>query len=571
MTTARITSQRGAPIVSFSAVALLLALCGTAAVAQPEAPSPPTEQILSISVCSQNGVGGAGSCPSGSSDTHQIVLAPDGSGDAINRYGGLGGVSDEHASVFAPGSLQGNGDYLFVVATGTEARGTIGAVVLSGGAGPDANGQWTFDFPKADGYGYYGSDPDNPSPGDFGHIFMAPTAQGHCPTVADGNPAHQDPTFDLNYAAPGSVVKDPTSGPGRLLMVYEGANTCLGSIGGARSDNSAYISTGVATSLDYGYTWPTYHGTASFDFVPLPGANKTQGPNAPSGALGSAVCMGNDCATTPPVTYGRYPILSLPVSLATAMATGESLSDKVGEAEPSAFVDDAGGGPAPYLYVVHGYAPGDLGPSLPNGRKSDLTVARAQLNGGTSRLSFLKWNGQSFANLGVGGVDSPILPDGPFETCGDPAQGRNAGSISYVVPTQQYLLTFICNSPSDPAGGAGSGGPRGSAWFYSISYDLSDPGRWSAPQEIVGSWMPWDTGTPAGSYGCPSFKGWYPTFMSLGRKPGHLSANGHVFYLWGCLGGGAGGTPPKRQYSSRAFTITTGPIHPLRRHLRRAT
>jgi uncharacterized protein (TIGR03437 family) len=51
--------------------------------------------------------------------------------------------------------------------------------------------------------------------------------------------------------------------------------------------------------------------------------------------------------------------------------------------------------------------------------------------------------------------------------------------------------------------------------------------------------------------------------MSLGARPGHLTTSGYVFYLWGCLGGSGTGTPPKRQYSSRAFTITTGPPGPV--------
>jgi hypothetical protein len=105
-------------------------------------PHPPA--IVSISLCSRHGAGGAGSCPSGSYDTHQIVLAPDGSGNAINTYG-VGTTSDEHSSVFSPGTLQGNRDYLFFVAAGTKLNVDIGLVVLSGGSGPDKNGQWTFD------------------------------------------------------------------------------------------------------------------------------------------------------------------------------------------------------------------------------------------------------------------------------------------------------------------------------------------------------------------------------------------------------------------------------------------
>lgn len=83
----------------------------------------------------------------------------------------------------------------------------------------------------------------------------------------------------------------------------------------------------------------------------------------------------------------------------------------------------------------------------------------------------------------------------------------------------------------------------GSAWFYCTSYDLSDPAQCSTPQEISGSWNEYETS------GRPFFKGWYPTWMTPGLQPGHLSTTGHVFYLYGATGGGGGG----RTYSSRTF------------------
>ena len=48
--------------------------------------------------------------------------------------------------------------------------------------------------------------------------------------------------------------------------------------------------------------------------------------------------------------------------------------------------------------------------------------------------------------------------------------------------------------------------------------------------------------------------------MSLGAKSGHISTSGYVFYLLGCQTDQT--PPPGRQYSSRAFTITTGPSAP---------
>ena len=487
--------------------------------------------ITSISVCSPTGNGGAGSCPSGTFDTHQLVLNT--SGVSINNSSfGFGAAPDEHSTVFAPGTLGSNQDYLFFLASAETGHASIGVGVLSGGSGPNSSGQWVLDLPRADGYGSYS--------GGFGQVFNPSTKGDVCPTVADGNPAHQDQTFDMHYAAPGSVVKDPTAGAGAMLMVYEGTNACIGNAGGAVLNNADdYISLAIATSLDYGKTWPTYRGTPTFNFVQMPGVNPTQAPNAPMGALGKNVCMGNDCTTTPPATYGRYPVVTPPQSLASLMTAAQPLTAKYGEQEISGFVDDIAGGPPPYLYANSG----------------NVRVARAQLNGGTAPLTFQKWNGQAFASPGLGGAESSILPAGPFQACEAPAQSQYGSSISYVDDTQQYLLTFLCVSPGDPALGPGTGAGQGAAWFYSTSPNLSDQTQWSAPREITGSWSLFDT-----SGGCPDYKGFYPTFMSLGKNAGRLSLTGYVFYLWGCQGGG--GAPPPRQFSVRAFTITTGPPGP---------
>jgi len=267
--------------------------------------------ITSITVCSTDGNGGPGACPAGTSDTLQVALGPDGT--SINQFG-AGETSDEHASVFPPGSLQGNSKYLFFVASGTSLAIDIGVVVLSS-PGPDVHGQWTMDF--AQGYGSYSRA--------YPAVFRSPILQGQCPAVAD--PTQQDQTFDLDYAAPGSIVPDPTDLPGHLLMIYEGSETCVGNGGGRKAGAGAYITLGVATSSDHGQTWPSYRGTPTFDFVPLPKANHSQGPNAPFGALGAAVCVGTDCTQTPPSMYGRYAVLSPPTSLASLVVTGQPLID----------------------------------------------------------------------------------------------------------------------------------------------------------------------------------------------------------------------------------------------------
>jgi hypothetical protein len=484
--------------------------------------------IASITVCSPSGTGVQGSCANGSFDTHQAVLGPD--GGPVNKSSlSVGAAPDEHSTVFAPGTLGNNKEYLFFLSSTAGGNPGIGVSVLSGGSGPNSSGGWTLDFPRADGYGLY--------PGGFGQVFNITTKADHCPVVADGNPAHQDQTFDMHYASAGSLVKDPTATPGAVLMVYEGTNACIGNAGGPIfGDNDDYISLGIATSLDYGKTWPTYRGTPTFSFMQLPGINQSQAPNAPMGALGKDVCVGNDCSTTAPASYGRYPVVTPPTSLASLMAAGQPLTSKFGEQEISGFVDDIGGNPRPYIYVNSG----------------DVRVARAQLNGGTAPLTFLKWNGQAFASPGLGGAETSVAPAGSFANCGATGQNQYGSSISYVEDTNQYLLTFVCDSPSDPALGKNAGTTaRGAAWFWSTSHDLSDQTQWTPPSEITGSWSEFDnTGD------CADYKGFYPTFMSLGKSAGHLSLAGHVFYLWGCQGGG---TPGGRQFSSRAFTITQKP------------
>ena len=488
-------------------------------------------RIVSISVCSpnsQDGIFQRGSCDPGTFDTHQLVLGP--GGKTVNSSAlDVGPVPDEHSTVFAPATLGDNQDYLFFLATGENGHGNIGVSVLSGGSGPDENGQWTLRFPKADGYGLYADG--------FGQVFNPSTKGSICPATSDGLATDQDQTFDMHYASAGSIVKDPTAAPGSTLMVYEGTNACIGNPGGnIFGDNDDYISLGIATSIDYGRSWPTYRGTPTFDFVPLPAVNQTQAPNAPMGAWGQDVCFGN-CTTNnaiPPTSYGRYAVVTPTTSLDSLMKKGVALTNKFGEQEISGFVDDASSDSTRYLYVNWGSA----------------KVARAQLNGGSTRLSFKKWNGQAFGSSGIGGEETSVLPAGAFTNCEAPAQNQFGSSISYVEQTHQYLLTFVCISTGDPQFGPNqSGANRGGAWFWSTSNDLSDQTQWTPPTEIPGSWSEFDN-----SGDCADYKGYYPTFMSPEKSAGHLSLNGYVFYLWGCQGGG---TPGGRQFSSRAFKIKT--------------
>lgn len=526
-------------------VAAGVGLVAYAGIASPRR-EPRSHAIVSISVCSPAGTTPTASCDSGQ-DTAQIVVGPD--GNPINESG-VGAASDEHSSIFAPGKLGANPDYLFFVASGVSPHPDVGVAVLSGGYGPDGGGQWHLGI--STGYGQYDRGP--------GPVFLAPTRQGKCPDVLPvppavlPDPANQDQTFDLNYAAAGSIVKDPSDRPGRLLMIYEGSNGCEGVTTGDKSHEGGYITTGVATSFDYGHTWPTYRGqpyggSPNFDFVPLPSANDHQGPNLPFQAFGALTCLANDCATPPPLNYGRYAVLTPPLSLNDVMRAGHTLENtNIGDPEPSAFVDDASHGRSKFIYIVHGYLPDP--PGTPNPIKL-LTMARAELTGGDAPLDFKKWNGHAFIEKGIGGAEASILPEGQFVNCGDTTkQTQHSGEIDYVDETQQYILFFICNSPSDPRGKGDPG--QGSAWFYSTSDDVSDPSHWTPAQEVEGSWRPWDT-----SGKCPSYPGWYPSLMSLDHHPGRLSTRGYAFYLNGCLGGSQNNDAPPRQYSSRAFLIAT--------------
>ncbi len=107
---------------------------------------------------------------------------------------------------------------------------------------------------------------------------------------------------------------------------------------------------------------------------------------------------------------------------------------------------------------------------------------------------------------------------------------------------------------------------RGAAWFYATldatQYDLGRQDKWSAPQEIAGSWA-WLTSNMSPGGVCPPkgcaacvWDGWYATFMSLGAKPGHLDTTGFAFGMRGCQDTGAGSP---REYVSRTFTMTLAP------------
>src|SRR5260370_13882412 len=155
----------------------VLLVCAAGRV-QAQHPSP----IVSIWVCNSNNAGGSGSCPSGSFDTHQIVLGP--GGVSVNKSAlSVTPAPDEHSTVFAPGTLGTNQDYLFFLATSEQGHAAIGVAVLSGGSGPDKSGQWTLDFPRTDGYSSYS--------GGVGQVVKPSTKGYRRPPPAHGAPAPQ--------------------------------------------------------------------------------------------------------------------------------------------------------------------------------------------------------------------------------------------------------------------------------------------------------------------------------------------------------------------------------------------
>jgi hypothetical protein len=81
------------------------------------------------------------------------------------------------------------------------------------------------------------------------------------------------------------------------------------------------------------------------------------------------------------------------------------------------------------------------------------------------------------------------------------------------------------------------------SWYYSTASSL-EPQDWTAPQLIRGSLLP--VAQPCGAGGI-GFDGFYPSFMSPGMPPDHLSETRQVFYLDGCNLG------PDRKFKSRAF------------------
>ena len=185
--------------------------------------------------------------------------------------------------------------------------------------------------------------------------------------MPDCDPAY-DTEFDENYAAPGSVVQDPTRPPGNLIMIYEAENHCPSGI----HEHNFYATVGFARSSDNGRTWP-------------PPAN---------GEFGNA---------------DRHPILK------QVDPEPAAVNEPMGDALPSAFVDINDKGEA-YLYVTYGHAER---PSEPKPDGWLIRVARAKLGevyhssgdhhrqdpDQNGQLHFYKWYNSASSQPEIAGLD----------------------------------------------------------------------------------------------------------------------------------------------------------------------
>ena len=202
-----------------------------------------------------------------------------------------------------------------------------------------------------------------------------------------------DPTYDVefdeNYAAPGTVVQDPTRPPGHLIMIYEAENHCPGGVW----QQPFYATVGFARSADGGITWP-----AAID--------------AEFGGR------------------GRRPVLKLPAP----EPASEPMPAPMGNALPSALVR----GIEMFVVYTAPQGPGAVSDGL-------LRIARANLANATNEpggvVRFRKWDSGGFSQPGLGGADTGFLPSRGCTT------GFQAmADLSFNDELKQFLLVYVCAS-----------------------------------------------------------------------------------------------------------------------------
>jgi len=275
---------------------------------------------------------------------------------------GLANLPNGYTS-FLPASTGASSYLVFASSTtATAADNVTGAIVLE-----------TTDlmrFTLANGFG---------SSSSGGLVFVPPSSYCNSADAVSGSGV-----FDQNYAAPGSVLQDPTLPQGNLIMVYQAGLYCYP--GG--SNLYPFASVGLARSANGGKTWPASGTPDRYAIVQVAGSR-------PSVTLGGA-----------------------------------------GDASPSAFVDDVA--PGNFLYVVYQNL-GAVTAAALTSNDGFLRIARAKL-GQTGPLTFGKWDHGTWSQPGIGGTDSAITPQ---LGCRQPGY-QHDGQISYVESQRLYLLTFVC-------------------------------------------------------------------------------------------------------------------------------
>jgi len=285
--------------------------------------------------------------------------------------------------------------------------------------------------------------------------------------VCDGT---HNQEFDENYAAPGSVLQDPTLPPGNLIMIYEAENHCPGGV----NQHFFYATVGFARSSDGGRTWP----------APV------------NSEFGNAQ---------------RHPVLkgAVPEPPSTS-------SSPLGDAIPSGFVDINDRGEA-YLYVTYGYHDGHPADQAIRVARAKLGDVRDPDNDRGGQLQFYKWYNGAFSQPGIGGLDSGVLPAG-----GCPGF-QQMSEITYNDDLGQYLMVFVCNPSS----------PGHAAWYYATATNL-ELQDWTTPQPIVNSELPVTSPCNTNDTTGAKFDGFYPSFMSPRAAAGHTRLTGRAFFLNGC-------------------------------------
>ena len=323
--------------------------------------------------------------------------------------------------------------------------------------------------------------------------------------------------YDEQYAAPGTVLQDPTQPPGTMIMIYESEIHCPYSPGGG-----TWVSVGIARSKKP-------HGDVR-DLAQI----KWPEPVAARGYENNWLDYGN----------GRYAGLTIP---GVSQTTGQLF---YGDSLPSAFIDDVSRVGDRYLYVLYRSQVVNQTSLAPTAK---IHIARAKLGARNTdqtpaKLQFQKWynggwNGPGIQTNMASAQDDGLDPPG----CGGAPSSDSTASIVYNEALRLYMMVYVCgrvDCSTRPCK------PTTMSWYYRTTDDLSTQ-HWGAPHLIENSTYAITTETDKNGILHRFLDGGYPTFMTPGCAPGHIGLNGYAFLLKGDPNG-------KRVYASRKFQINPG-------------